>query len=71
MQRVLYERLAVKKIYASSILHNFMEIQKQTIIKWSKNMLKKFKIDSSRLVFICGVETLIYLYDPELKSLQL
>ncbi|KAG5305532.1 SETMR methyltransferase, partial [Acromyrmex insinuator] len=67
---ILHDHLSVRKLCSRWIPHNLIEVQKQTRVKWSKEMLKKFNRDLSNLVYniITGDETWIYSYEPESKQ---
>ena len=60
---ILHDHLSVRKLsYSRWIPHNLTEAQKQTRIKWSKEMLKKFNRGRSNLAYniVTGDETWIF-----------
>ena len=68
---ILHDHLSVRKLCSRWIPHNLTEAQKQARVKWSKEMLKKFKRGRLNLVYnniVTGDETWIYSYEPESKQ---
>lgn len=67
---ILHDHLNVRKLCSRWISHNLTEAQKQTRVKWCKEMLKKFNRGRSNLVYkiVTGDETWIYSYEPESKQ---
>ncbi|KAG5329014.1 SETMR methyltransferase, partial [Acromyrmex heyeri] len=48
---ILHDRLSVRKLCNRWIPHNLTEAQKQTRVKWSKEMLKKFNRGRSNFIY--------------------
>ena len=48
---ILHEHLIVKKICSRWIPRNLIEAQKEASAKWCKEMLKKFKLGTAKLVY--------------------
>jgi histone-lysine N-methyltransferase SETMAR len=68
--RILHQRLGVRKLASRWIPHSLSDEQKKQRVKWCRFMLKTFEEGRSKRVaeIVTGDETWIYSYDPETKQ---